>query len=201
MKEKWNHKYSQEYYHYGKEPNTFLREELPKLKAGNILFIGEGEGRNAVFAATQGWNVDAIDFSEEGKRKADQLADEFGVRINYRVQDFENFTPTKNFYDAVGVFFIHIEESLRITLFNKLISSLKPNGKIIFECFEKEQINNSSGGPKDSDLLYSLEEIVNDFIDLDFETLSKENVILKEGDGHSGEAIVIRFIGVNKPTE
>lgn len=198
MKEFWNDRYSKDEYIYGKEPNTFLKEELSKLKAGKILFIGEGEGRNAVYAATLGWIVDAIDYSEDGKRKAEKLAGELNVNINYELHDFSTFTPRLNYYDAVGIYFIHINEELRSSLFKKLIASLKPNGKIIFECFEKEQINYTSGGPGNVDLLYSLEEVVNDFIDLDFEKLTKEKVFLNEGIGHYGDAVVVRFIGIKQ---
>jgi 2-polyprenyl-3-methyl-5-hydroxy-6-metoxy-1,4-benzoquinol methylase len=196
MQEMWDKRYSEEEYNYGKEPNDFLKEELPKLKPGKTLFIGEGEGRNAVFAAKLGWNVDAIDFSEEGKRKAEKLAEEQNVKINYQIEDFSTFIPQENNYDAAGVFFIHLDKELRTILFQKLIRSLKPSGKIIFECFEKEQINYSSGGPKDSSLLYSLEDVVNEFIGLDFEKLSKEKILLNEGKGHYGEAVVISFVGI-----
>lgn len=196
MNEFWNRRYSELQYVYGKSPNEFLKSELNKLQTGKILFLGEGEGRNSVYAASRGWIVDAIDWSEEGKRKAEALAKEFGVRINYRVEDFNSFSPEENIYDAVGVFFIHLDEDLRIKLFGEAIKSLKPNGKIIFECFEKNQLGYSSGGPKDELLLYSLEDVVNEFIDLDFEQLSKEKVFLNEGEGHQGEGIVIRFIGL-----
>ncbi len=195
MKEMWDNRFSKEEYNYGKEPNNFLREELSKLKPGKILFIGEGEGRNAVYAATLGWNVDALDFSEAGKRKAEKLADELGVKINYQLQEFSELTVQENYFDAVGIFFIHLENEIRTLLFKKLISSLKPTGKIIFECFEKEQLNYTSGGPKDAELLYSLEDVVNEFIDLEFDKLSKEKVYLNEGKGHLGDASVIRFIG------
>ncbi len=196
MQEQWNERYSKEDFHYGKEPNNFLKEELPKLTPGKILFIGEGEGRNAVYAAKLGWDVDATDFSDEGKRKAEKLAEEFNVKINYEIQDFAEFVAKENTYDVIGIFFIHLDENLREELFEKLIASLKINGKIIFECFEKEQINHNSGGPKNEELLYSFEDVVNEFIELDFEKLSKEKVVMNEAMGHSGRATVIRFIGV-----
>lgn len=194
MKEAWNQKYSSDEYKYGKEPNQFLKSELTGLKPGRILFVGEGEGRNAVYAATLGWHVDAIDFSEEGKRKAEKLAAEFSVNINYQVIDFTEFTPGLNSYDAVGLFFVHPEEGQRDELFEKLINALAPGGRIIFECFAKEQLGHSSGGPKCEEQLYSLEEVVNYFIDLDFIKLSREKLFLNEGKGHRGEGIVIRFL-------
>jgi SAM-dependent methyltransferase len=198
MKELWNQRYLLEEYKYGKEPNQFLKEELLKLKPGRILLPGEGEGRNAVYAAINCWEVDAFDFSEAGKIKALKLAEESGAKINYDVKEFSEFKPGKEKYDAAAIIFIHLEEEQRQSLFQKIIDSLKPDGKIIFECFEKDQINFNSGGPKDTALLYSLEEVVNDFIDLEFEKLSKEKIYLNEGRGHLGEAMVIRFIGKRK---
>jgi len=117
------------------------------------------------------------------------------VKINYELHDFAEYLPKENFYDAVGIFYIHQPEEIRTALFQKVIGSLKSSGKIIFECFEKEQINYSSGGPKDEAVLYSLEDVVNEFIDLEFKKLSKEKIFLNEGRGHSGEGVVIRFLG------
>lgn len=73
--EKWNDRYSQNGFAYGEEPNIYLKEQLEKLSAGNILFPAEGEGRNAVFAAKREWKVSAFDISAEGKNKALQLAE------------------------------------------------------------------------------------------------------------------------------
>ena len=196
MKELWNQRYSLEEYKYGKEPNQFFKEELSRLKPGRIILPGDGEGRNAVYAAASGWKVDAFDFSEEGKVKALKLAEDSGVKINYDIKDFSEFKPDNENNDAAAIIFIHLEEEQRRFLYEKIIASLKPGGKIIFECFEKDQINFQSGGPKDMELLYSLEEVVNLFIDLEFEHITKEKVFLNEGKGHLGEGVVIRFVGI-----
>ncbi len=196
MKDFWNNKYSKVEYIYGKESNEFLKEELKKIQPGKILLLGEGEGRNAVYAAKLGWEVDAVDFSEEAKRKAVNLANENGVKINYMIKDLKEFIPKENYYDAIGVFYLHLKEDLRKSVNKKIISALKQNGKLILEVFEKEQIKYNSGGPKDESLLYSLEDITEDFIDLDFEKFSKAKILLNEGPAHQGEAIVIRFIGI-----
>lgn len=195
MKELWNQRYADKEYKYGKAPNDFLKKELPKLKSGKILFIGEGEGRNAVFAASLGWQVDATDFSEEAKKKAEKLAEEFDVKINYQLEDFEHLTPQENYYDAAGIFFIHQDEGLKAKLFQRVINSLKLSGKIIFECFEKEQINYNTGGPSDVSFMYTIDEVKKIFGNISFDKLSKEKIILNEGKGHEGEAIVVRFVG------
>jgi SAM-dependent methyltransferase len=195
MLKSWEERYAKEEYAYGKEPNEFFKNEIEKLNPGRLLLVGEGEGRNAVYAAKLGWNVDAVDFSEMAKKKTLALAKENNVEINYVVQDLNTFKPEENFYDAVGIIFIHLDEELRRNVHYKVINSMKKNGQIIFEAFEKEQIKRTSGGPKNIELLYSLEDIVSDFIRLDFKKLSKETVSLEEGKYHLGEAVVIRFVG------
>ncbi|MFA3783439.1 class I SAM-dependent methyltransferase [Melioribacteraceae bacterium 4301-Me] len=195
MKELWNQRYSKEEYIYGKSPNDFFKHELEKIHPGRILLPGEGEGRNAVYAATLGWEVDAVDQSEEGRKKALRLADEFGVKINYTISDLTSFQPSENYYDAVGLIFVHLPSDYRKEFHKKLIASLKPSGKVILEAFHTEQINKNSGGPKEIDMLYSLEDVVEDFIEMDFETLTKETILLNEGELHNGEAVVIRFVG------
>jgi 2-polyprenyl-3-methyl-5-hydroxy-6-metoxy-1,4-benzoquinol methylase len=196
MKEVWNNRYSENEFMYGTEANEFLKEELAKISKGKILFLGEGEGRNAVFAATLGWKVDAVDYSEAGKGKADMLASKNNVTLNYTVADILEHPIQNESYDAVALIYIHVNEETKPILHKKVIDALKPKGKIIFEAFEKEQLKYNSGGPKDADLLYDLQSIAEDFIDFEYEKLSKEVVELKEGLLHQGEAVVVRFVGV-----
>lgn len=195
MKETWEERYSKTEFAYGKEPNKFFKMAIEKLNPGRLLLIGEGEGRNAVFAAKLGWYVDAVDFSEMARKKALFLAAENNVEINYEVNNLNQFEPKENYYDAAGIIYVHMDEELRKRVHHKIIKSLKVNGQVILEAFEKEQVKRTSGGPKNAKLLYSLEDIVSDFIKLDFQKLSKETISLEEGKYHLGEAMVIRFLG------
>lgn len=196
MSEFWNKRYSETEYVYGKSPNEFLKGELNQLQPGKILFLGEGEGRNSVYAAMLGWEVDAVDASSEGKKKAEMLAEEQHVKINYMVNDLASYSCRQNYYDAVALIFLHLEEPLRNKVYRMAIEALKSGGRIILESFDKEQLNYNSGGPKEEELLYSLEEIVNDFVELNFAKLTKEIVELKEGKYHEGKGSVVRFVGI-----
>lgn len=196
MKKMWDERFSKVEYVYGTEPNIFFKEQIDKLKPGKLLLFGEGEGRNAVYAASLGWIVDAVDWSESAKQKAINLSVLKKVSINYFIDDFHNFEPKKNYYDAVGLIYIHLEEEIRAIIHKKLADALSQNGKIIFEAFHTEQLGKKSGGPQNINLLFSLEDLVTNFIDLDFEFLAKEKINLNEGTGHIGEAFVVRFVGV-----
>lgn len=59
---------------YMENPNAFFAEQLESLTIGNILFPCEGEGRNAVYASSKGWNTVAFDGSFQGKEKAEKLS-------------------------------------------------------------------------------------------------------------------------------
>lgn len=195
MKEMWNERFAVEEYVYGKEPNRFFKEQIDKLTPGKILMLAEGEGRNGVYAAKLGWQVDAVDLSEKAKEKALALAAENGVSINYEISFLDEYQFKDNTYDAVGIFFLHLTGEETEMIAEKAIKSLKPGGKLIVEAYEKDQLKYNSGGPRVPELLYSLEDFMNYYNELDFDLFKKEIVSLSEGSLHNGEAAVIRFVG------
>lgn len=195
MKEKWNERYSVPDFIYGTEPNEFFKEQLLKLPSGRLLLPGEGEGRNAVYAAKQGWHVDAFDFSEQAIKKAGDLANRNNVHINYTVSSYEVYTFPSLTYDAAGLIYAHMPSAIRRSIHRKIIRSLKPGGLIILEAFHKDQINYTSGGPKDIDLLYDEDELAKDFEGCELIILEKTKITLQEGLLHSGDAVVIRMSG------
>lgn len=87
---------------------------------------------------------------------------------------------------------------MRETVHERAVESLKTGGRIIFECFDKDQIKYDSGGPKNVDMLYSLEDVFTDFQDLQIELFEKVPTTLSEGKYHNGPAEVIRFVGVKE---
>jgi len=101
MKHLWNERFAKEEYAYGKEPNQFFKEEIDKLNPGRLLLFGEGEGRNGIYAAKLGWEVDAVDWSDAAKNKAEKLADDNNVKINYTVADVSDYNPKENYYATI----------------------------------------------------------------------------------------------------
>lgn len=198
MKDFWNQRYTTGDYAYGTNPNEFLVQNLNYLPKGKVLFVAEGEGRNAVFAAQNGCQVTAFDYSEAGRIKALNLAHEHQVSIDYLVSDVLELPYEKEVFDAIVLIFAHFPAEIRKEAHLKLLELLKPDGKILFEAFAKEQIHWNSGGPKVVDMLFSESEIVAEFPDVIFEQLTTENVILEEGVFHQGKGVVVRFLGKKK---
>jgi 2-polyprenyl-3-methyl-5-hydroxy-6-metoxy-1,4-benzoquinol methylase len=193
--EYWNSRYSEEGFAYGQTPNEFFKEQIDKLPVGKILFPCEGEGRNAAYAAALGWEVQAFDISEVGKQKAIDLAASFNAKINYEICNAADANFEDNTFDAVVLIYSHLPETLRIELHGKIKNWLKPDGVVILEAYNPLQLNNNSGGPKDLDMLYSIETLMSDFHGIHFEILEEKQVELNEGKYHIGIADVVRFVG------
>lgn len=190
----WNSRYEADEFVYGLSPNLFLKEQLDLLRPGKLLLPGEGEGRNALYAAQQGWNADAFDQSEAGRQKAEKLKRRFNVSFNYFVNDVSDFDYKSAYYDAAGLVFFHLPPQLRDRFHEKLIFSLRKGGILIAELFHKEQAGRNTGGPKNPELLYSEEELLQAFAALHILLLEKKTVLLEEGPLHDGEAVVLRMV-------
>ena len=191
----WDERFSEKEYVYGSEPNAFFKEQLDKLNPGRLLMLAEGEGRNAVYAAKLKWQVDAVDFSEQARLKALKLAEREQVNINYTISDLTEYKIKNNYYDAIGIVFCHLEENDVVNIFAEAQKGLKPNGLIICEVFSVNQLGRNSGGPKNPDLLYTIDKMKILFNELKIIYLDECTVNLNEGILHQGEASVIRYVG------
>lgn len=204
MKEFWNNRYESNEYAYGIKPNNYFKEILDKNKlTGRILLPGEGEGRNAVYAAKKGLNVFAFDISEKGQNKAFKLAEKESVTIVYEVGDFLQMPLTNNSFDVAAMIFAHFPHNIISTYHKKIAELVKPGGMIILEGFSKghfelQQKNPNAGGPKNINMLFSYKQIKSDFSNFEIIEMDEKEIELQEGEFHKGNARVIRFFGKKK---
>lgn len=198
-KEFWNQRYAEQEYAYGTEPNAWLKECLKKLQTGTMLVPADGEGRNGIFAAQQGWQVTAFDISEEGRKKALQLADTRGVSISYDLCDMDEVDYPDASFDALVLIFAHFPAVKRKAWHERLSKMIKPGGYLIMEAFHPnlqvfQQTNPAAGGPKDCTMLYTTDMVTGDFPDWAMLYLKEEEVMLAEGPYHAGKAAVVRVL-------
>lgn len=196
MKEHWDYKYSASEYIYGKNPNEYFKYILDTLEPGKLLLPSEGEGRNAIYAARMGWKVTAIDFSTKAKEKALRLSEENNVEIEYIITPVEKYSFPESEFDAVALIYAHYSPDLRIFIHNSAAKSLKPGGTLILEAFNKKQIYNNTGGPKELSLLYDTGILQNDFRDLVIKEINETEIELSEGKHHEGKADIIRLLSI-----
>lgn len=201
MKEFWDERYSANEYAYGTEPNAYFKYALEKIQpSGTAFFPGEGEGRNAVYAAKQGLVVTALDYSSEARNKALKLAGDNNVKLDYQIGNMGHTQFEANSFNLAVLVFTHFLPDESESYFKKLVDYLKPGGYLIAELFSKDhsQFQNTNplaGGPKNGDMLYTADEIRKYFSGLEVIELEVKEIELNEGLYHKGKAAVIRFIG------
>ncbi|MEO1256867.1 MAG: class I SAM-dependent methyltransferase [Bacteroidota bacterium] len=199
----WNQRYADKAFAYGIEPNVFFKDQLQQFDSGKLLMPADGEGRNGVYAATQGWKVTSADLSIVGKQKAEALAKQHEVALEYIVGDLNDMSFEPTSFDAIGLIYAHFPATIKSDLHKKIIGYLKPGGIVIFEAFSKNHLPLSKadpavGGPMDIDMLFSTEELQKDFEGFEMLHLAEEEVLLNEGKFHNGKSSVIRFVGRKK---
>ncbi|TGE22622.1 class I SAM-dependent methyltransferase [Hymenobacter metallicola] len=193
----WDARYESEAYAYGTEPNTYFRQQLDKLPPGHLLLLAEGEGRNAVYAARRGWQVTAVDFSDEARAKAQRLAVAQGVHLTYQVADITSLGwQQPGAYDAIGLIYAHLPPVARWAVHAAAARSLAPGGHLILEAFSTRQLGLPSGGPTSAELLYDPDTLAADFAGLSVRENHELGVVLHEGSFHSGPATVVRLLAV-----
>ncbi len=181
---RWNERFRGKGFAFGKEPNPFLKKHIRFLPKGKALDIAAGEGRNAVFLAQQGFDVDALDISEQGLKKGQKLAGEKGVKINTLPVDLDQYQIQKERYDLIANFYF-----LRRSLIPKMKKGLKKGGRVIFETYLLEQRNLGTGGPKQARYFLKPNELLRLF--KDFRVLFYREGIVKESGRRKAVASLI----------
>lgn len=193
----WNKHYADRDFLYGTEPNSFLAEHC-HLLTGPVLSLSEGEGRNAVFLASRGLDVIGVDISSVALEKAQTLAKSRGVEIKTVVADLATFEPEKNHYGSVISISAHLPSTVRNKLYPSIERSLRTNGLILLEAFSENQLTRDTGGPKDADMLMTVEKVQREFPNLEPVLLREVEREVLEGEGHRGMASVVQFIARKK---
>jgi len=192
----WDERYSEPGYSYGTAPNDFLVSVIDRIPKGKILSLAEGEGRNAVYLASRGYDVTGVDGSEVGLRKAEELATERGVAITTIHADLSEFEIEPEQWDGIIACYCHLPSAIRIPLHQAAVRGLKSGGVFVLEAFSKEQLGHGTGGPQSLDMLMSLDELKQELAGLELVHAVRMEREVREGSGHTGLASVIQILGV-----
>jgi len=158
----------------GTEPNPFLRKHIRLLPRGKALDVAAGEGRNAVFLAQHGFDVEAVDISKEGLSKARNLAKAKGVKIKTVFADLDHYPIENERYDLMTDFYF-----LDRRLIPRIKKGLKKGGRVVFETYLTEHSNICSEGPRNPKYLLKPNELLTLF--KGFRILSYREGIFREG--------------------
>jgi 2-polyprenyl-3-methyl-5-hydroxy-6-metoxy-1,4-benzoquinol methylase len=181
---KWDMRFGKKEFALGKEPNPFLKKYIHLLPRGRALDIATGEGRNAIFLAQHGFEVDAVDISEKGLRKAQQLALKTGVQINTFTADLDQYQIERERYDLIADFYY-----LKRRLIPGLRKGLKKGGRVIFETYILDHRELGAGGPKQAKYFLKPNELIRFF--KSFRILFYREGVFKEGGKRKAVASLI----------
>lgn len=192
----WDDRYNRPDYFYGKQPNDFVRQVCPQIPKGNILCLAEGEGRNAVYLAQQGYRVTAVDASEVGMAKAQRLAAEHGVSLHTLVADLAEFEIQPQSWDGIIAIFCHLPLPLRAQVHRQVVAGLRPGGVFVLEAYTPAQLHFNTGGPPTADLMMDWATLQQELAGLTFKIGEELERDIHEGRGHRGRSAVVQVLGV-----
>lgn len=190
----WDERYRSEEYAYGKTPNKFLEEHFSAIPKGRVLSLAEGEGRNAVFLARQGYSVTAVDGSRVGLQKAEKLAAEWGVTVELIHADLADFDMGENSWDGIISIFCPLPSAQRMELHKKVVAGLKLKGIFLLEAYTPNQLKYRTGGGNSADTMASKESLSHELEGLSFRHLVELERDVIEGIYHTGFGSVVQVI-------
>ena len=190
----WDERYSAEEYAYGTKPNQFLEANVNCIPKGKVLSLAEGEGRNAVFLAQQGYAVTTVDGSLVGLKKARKLAAANGVVIEFIQADLADYDLGENNWDGIVSIFCPLPSSVRKQLYKKVEAGLRQGGVFLLEAYTPEQLQHGTGGGNSVDVMQSKESLSLELAGLKFTHLKELEREVREGIYHTGLGAVVQAI-------
>ena len=192
----WNQRFAQDDFLFGTAPNTWLEAHASVwAEPSRILSVADGEGRNSVWLARQGHRVDAFDIADVGVAKAQRLAAQHQVAVNFTVADCDSFVWQDRVYDGVAAIFVQFADpALRQRLFAHIVRSLKPGGYLVLQGYTPKQLDYRTGGPPVLSHLYTEALLRELFAELDITVLQEYEADVQEGTGHRGPSALIGMV-------
>ncbi len=157
----WDQRYGTAEFVWKTDPNRFLPPEVDGLVPGRALDLACGEGRNAVWLATQGWSVTGVDFSGVGLAKGAALAEENDVAVKWVPADVTDWEATEQF-DLVVVFYLQVPESQRRAAFSRAARDVGPGGRLLIVGHDLLNLTEGTGGPQSPTVLYTPDDVRSD---------------------------------------
>ena len=195
----WDARFNTEEFIFGTEPNKFLKEATLKYLSGdlNVLCVADGEGRNSVYLAKQGFKVKAFDLSPVAVEKSKKLALKNNVNIGFFVSDCDSWKWKEDCYDAIAAIFIQFADpNMRARLFKHMISSLKPGGILIIQGYTPKQVEHKTGGPGKIENLYTKSMMIELLGGLKILELTEHEGELREGNHHIGMSALMDVVAI-----
>ncbi len=160
----WNQRYADSELVWSAAPNMWVEQLTHDLPPGKALDIAAGEGRNALWLASRGWQATAVDFSAVALERAASLAkqrlgDDARNLLTLEA-DVETWVPPARSYDLVLVVYLHLPAVQRRAVMSAAAQAVAPGGTLLVVGHDLANLSSGHGGPQDPAVLYSPADIV-----------------------------------------
>ena len=134
--ESWDERYRSRSALWSRNPNQQLVAEASDLAPGTALDVGAGEGADAIWLASRGWCVTAVDLSpvalERASAHASELGEDIAGRIDWVHEDITRWDPGQGRYDLVSAQYLHLPPGARQAMLGHLVAAVAPGGTLLF---------------------------------------------------------------------
>lgn len=182
--EDWDERYSGQELVWSVTPNQFVAAELADLTPRRAVDLAAGEGRNALWLASRGWDVTAVDFSRVALEKGRRLAGD--TPVDWVCADATTWSADAA-YDLVVVAYLQLPADQRRAAVRAGFAALRPGGTFFLVAHDSTNLLEGTGGPQDPAVLMTAEDVLEDLADEAFEVVRAERVPRRVEDGHGEE--------------
>jgi SAM-dependent methyltransferase len=176
----WDRRYADTALIWSARPNQFVVGELADLSPGRAIDLAAGEGRNALWLATLGWEVTAVDFSRVGldKGRALQAGSDSGhdLRVDWVHADVLEYDPGAGAYDLALLAYLQLPAEQRRAAVRRAFHSLRDGGTLLVVAHDSTNLTEGTGGPQYPEVLYTAEDVLADLDGERFEVVRAERV-------------------------
>lgn len=156
----WDERYAASDLVWGTAPNRFVEAECRTLPPGRAIDLACGEGRNAIWLASLGWQAEGVDWSDVAIAKARKLAAHAGVDATFAVTDLRTYSPEAGAYDLVLLAYLQVPAADRAIVFSRAANAVAPGGTLFLIAHDGHNLTDGTGGPKDPAVLYEPDDVV-----------------------------------------
>lgn len=159
----WDERYRSASSVWSADPNPQLVAEAADLAPGTALDAGSGEGADAIWLATRGWRVTAVDLScvalERGAARAAQVGGDVARRIAWLHADLTEGAPSTESYDLVSAQFMHLPAGQRRALHQRLAAAVSPGGTLLVVGHDPSDLQTSAPRPPVAELFFTAADV------------------------------------------
>ena len=170
----WDARYADSERVWSLGPNQFVEAALADLPPGRAVDLAAGEGRNAVWLASRGWDVTAVDFSRVALERGRETAPDAGV--TWVCADVLTWRSGAEPYDLAVLAYLQLEASGRRRATRNGFGCLRPGGTFFLVAHDSSNLTEGTGGPQDPSVLMTADDILADLGDASYDVVEAARV-------------------------